>query len=98
MEVLYDTTKGACHMLARAIAVEFRDRNIRCNAVCPGTVDTPSLGERMRAQGDYETARAAFLEVTDRRGCLGQRIAPVDHRRHGASLHDRRQHAHVRAV
>ena len=41
MEVLYCTTKGACHMFARAIAVEFRDRNIRCNAVCPGFVATP---------------------------------------------------------
>ncbi len=40
-EVLYDTTKGACHMFARAIAVEFRDRGIRCNAVCPGFVRTP---------------------------------------------------------
>ncbi len=41
MEVLYDTTKGAVHMFARAIAVEFRDRNIRCNAVCPGFIETP---------------------------------------------------------
>jgi NAD(P)-dependent dehydrogenase (short-subunit alcohol dehydrogenase family) len=41
MEVLYDTTKGAVHMFARAIAVEFRDRNIRCNAVCPGFIKTP---------------------------------------------------------
>jgi NAD(P)-dependent dehydrogenase (short-subunit alcohol dehydrogenase family) len=41
MEVLYDTTKGACHMFARAIAVEFRDRNIRCNAICPGFIRTP---------------------------------------------------------
>ena len=41
MEVLYDTSKGACHMFARAIAVEFRDRNIRCNAVCPGFIRTP---------------------------------------------------------
>lgn len=40
MEVLYNTTKGACHMFARAIAVEFRDRNIRCNAVCPGFIQT----------------------------------------------------------
>jgi NAD(P)-dependent dehydrogenase (short-subunit alcohol dehydrogenase family) len=45
MEVLYDTTKGAVHMFARAIAVEFRDRNIRCNAVCPGFIRTPH-GER----------------------------------------------------
>jgi NAD(P)-dependent dehydrogenase (short-subunit alcohol dehydrogenase family) len=41
MEVLYCTTKGAVHQFARAIAVEFRDRNIRCNAVCPGFVRTP---------------------------------------------------------
>jgi len=41
MEVLYCTTKGATHMFARAIAVEFRDRNIRCNAVCPGFIKTP---------------------------------------------------------
>lgn len=41
MEVLYDTTKGACHMFARAVAVEFRDKNIRCNAVCPGFIRTP---------------------------------------------------------
>lgn len=41
MEVLYDATKGACHMFARTIAVEFRDRNIRCNAVCPGFIRTP---------------------------------------------------------
>ncbi|MBB4010621.1 SDR family NAD(P)-dependent oxidoreductase [Allorhizobium taibaishanense] len=41
MEVLYDTTKGAVHMFARAIGIEFRDRNIRCNAVCPGFIRTP---------------------------------------------------------
>ena len=41
MEVLYDTTKGAVHMFARAIAVEFRDKGIRCNAVCPGFIETP---------------------------------------------------------
>ena len=41
MEVLYDTTKGAVHMFARAIAVEYRDQGIRCNAVCPGFIKTP---------------------------------------------------------
>ncbi len=41
MEVLYCTTKGACHQFARAIAVEFRDGGIRCNAVCPGFIRTP---------------------------------------------------------
>ena len=40
-EVVYNTSKGACHMFARSIAVEYRDENIRCNAVCPGFVRTP---------------------------------------------------------
>ena len=38
MEVLYCTSKGACHMFTRAIATEFRDQGIRCNAVCPGFI------------------------------------------------------------
>jgi NAD(P)-dependent dehydrogenase (short-subunit alcohol dehydrogenase family) len=40
-EVLYDTTKAACQMFARAIAVEFREKGVRCNAICPGFIDTP---------------------------------------------------------
>jgi NAD(P)-dependent dehydrogenase (short-subunit alcohol dehydrogenase family) len=48
MEVLYDTTKGAVHMFSRAIAVEFRDRNIRCNAVCPGFIKTPHGDREVR--------------------------------------------------
>jgi NAD(P)-dependent dehydrogenase (short-subunit alcohol dehydrogenase family) len=44
-EVLYDVTKGAVHQFARAIAVEYRDQGIRCNAVCPGFIQTPH-GER----------------------------------------------------
>ncbi|GAA0558717.1 SDR family NAD(P)-dependent oxidoreductase [Halomonas salifodinae] len=40
MEVLYCTTKGACHMFARAISVEYRDRGIRSNAICPGFIGT----------------------------------------------------------
>lgn len=40
-EVLYDATKGACHMFARAIAIEYRDRGIRCNAIAPGFIRTP---------------------------------------------------------
>jgi NAD(P)-dependent dehydrogenase (short-subunit alcohol dehydrogenase family) len=54
-EVLYDATKGACHMFARAIAVEFRDRGIRCNAVCPGFIQTP--------HGDREVEELARLGV-----------------------------------
>jgi NAD(P)-dependent dehydrogenase (short-subunit alcohol dehydrogenase family) len=54
MEVVYNTSKGACHMFARAIAVDFRDRNIRCNAVCPGFIRTPhgiSEVEKLTALG-----------------------------------------------
>jgi NAD(P)-dependent dehydrogenase (short-subunit alcohol dehydrogenase family) len=40
-EVLYNVSKGACHMFAQSIAVEYRDQNIRCNTVCPGFVKTP---------------------------------------------------------
>jgi NAD(P)-dependent dehydrogenase (short-subunit alcohol dehydrogenase family) len=40
-EVVYNASKGACHMFAQSIAVEFRDHNIRCNTVCPGFVKTP---------------------------------------------------------
>lgn len=47
-EVLYDTTKGAVHMFARAIAVEYRDKNIRCNAVCPGFIRTPHGNREVR--------------------------------------------------
>lgn len=40
-EVFYNATKGACHMFAQSIAVEYRDQGIRCNTVCPGFVKTP---------------------------------------------------------
>jgi len=53
MEVLYGTTKGAVHMFARAIAIEFRDRNIRCNAVCPGFVRTPHGNREIEALNRY---------------------------------------------
>jgi 2-keto-3-deoxy-L-fuconate dehydrogenase len=57
----YGATKGAVIALTKQIATDFVSRKIRCNAVCPGTIDTPSLQERMRAQGDVNTARAAFM-------------------------------------
>ncbi|MBL6945102.1 MAG: SDR family oxidoreductase [Rhodospirillales bacterium] len=58
----YGATKAAVIGLTKAIAVDFVGKNIRCNAVCPGTVDSPSLNERMAAAGDYEGMRAKFLE------------------------------------
>jgi len=58
---VYGTTKAAVVGLTKAIAADYVARGIRCNAVCPGTVDSPSLQDRLRAQGDYQTARAAFV-------------------------------------
>jgi 2-keto-3-deoxy-L-fuconate dehydrogenase len=58
---VYGTTKAAVVGLTKAIAADYVARGIRCNAVCPGTVDSPSLQERLRAQGDYDAARAAFV-------------------------------------
>jgi 2-keto-3-deoxy-L-fuconate dehydrogenase len=58
---VYSTTKAAVIGLTKAIAADFVAKGIRCNAICPGTVDSPSLQERLRAQGDYDAARAAFV-------------------------------------
>ena len=94
MEVLYDTTKGACHMFARAIAVEFRDRNIRCNAVCPGFIRTPhGLREvaDLRASASTSPTRRSppsRAGSASRRMSLGPRsIWPATNRlRHGPHL------------
>jgi 2-keto-3-deoxy-L-fuconate dehydrogenase len=58
---VYGTTKAAVIGLTKAIAADFVGHGIRCNAICPGTVETPSLEERIRATGDYDRARAAFV-------------------------------------
>lgn len=58
---LYGATKAAVIGMTKAMAADYVTKGIRVNAICPGTVDTPSLHERMRAQGDYEKARAAFV-------------------------------------
>jgi 2-keto-3-deoxy-L-fuconate dehydrogenase len=58
---VYGTTKAAVIGLTKAIAADFIRRGIRCNAICPGTVQSPSLEQRIAAQGDAEQARAAFV-------------------------------------
>jgi 2-keto-3-deoxy-L-fuconate dehydrogenase len=58
---VYATTKAAVIGMTKAVAADFVTTGVRANAICPGTVDSPSLQDRMRAQGDYEAARAAFI-------------------------------------
>ncbi|MGH1571367.1 SDR family oxidoreductase [Methylobacterium sp. P31] len=57
----YGLTKAAVIGLTKSVAADYVGQNIRCNAICPGTVESPSLQERIRAQGDYEQTRAAFI-------------------------------------
>ena len=71
MEVLYDATKGACHMFARAIAVEFRDKGIRCNAVCPGFIETPH-GMREVAELTALGVDASAAAIKAAQGRFGQ--------------------------
>jgi 2-keto-3-deoxy-L-fuconate dehydrogenase len=59
---IYGTTKAAIIGLTKSVAADFIARGIRCNAICPGTVATPSLDERLRATGDYAAAKAAFIQ------------------------------------
>lgn len=57
----YSASKAAVIGLTKSVAADFVSRGIRCNAICPGTVDSPSLEGRLRATGDYEAARKAFV-------------------------------------
>ncbi|MET0497333.1 MAG: SDR family oxidoreductase [Steroidobacteraceae bacterium] len=57
----YMASKAAIVGLTKSVAVDFISKGIRCNAICPGTVDTPSLHQRMKATGDYEAAQKAFI-------------------------------------
>ena len=58
---VYGTTKAAVIGLTKAVSADFVAQGIRCNALCPGTVDTPSMRGRVAAQGDAEKALAAFV-------------------------------------
>jgi 2-keto-3-deoxy-L-fuconate dehydrogenase len=58
---IYGVTKAALLGLTKSVAVEYVTKGIRCNAICPGTVETPSLGERIKALGNEEEARKAFV-------------------------------------
>jgi len=57
----YGASKAAVIGLTKSVAADYVGRGIRCNALCPGTVETPSLEERIQAQPDPAAARAAFI-------------------------------------
>jgi 2-keto-3-deoxy-L-fuconate dehydrogenase len=67
----YGTTKAAVIGLTKSVAADFVAQGIRCNAICPGTVDTPSLQSRLHAHGDYAKTRAEF-EARQPMGRLGK--------------------------
>ena len=62
---VYSVTKAAVIGLTKSVAADYISRGIRCNAICPGTVETPSLDGRLKTLGKteegYEKARAAFI-------------------------------------
>jgi len=57
----YGATKAGVIGLTKAVAADFVAQGIRCNAICPGTIDTPSLQQRLHDTGDYEQARSTFV-------------------------------------
>lgn len=57
---VYGTTKAAVLGLTKSIAADFVGQRVRCNAICPGTVETPSLRDRMAQLGDVDEARRMF--------------------------------------
>jgi 2-keto-3-deoxy-L-fuconate dehydrogenase len=67
----YGATKAAVIGLTKSVAADFVAQGVRCNAICPGTVDTPSLQSRLHAYGDYEKTRREF-EARQPMGRLGK--------------------------
>ncbi|HUQ09341.1 MAG TPA: SDR family oxidoreductase [Steroidobacteraceae bacterium] len=67
----YGATKAAVIGLTKSVAADFVAQGVRCNAICPGTVDTPSLQQRLHAYGDYEKTRREF-EARQPMGRLGK--------------------------
>src|SRR4051794_27928748 len=75
---VYGTSKAAVIGLTKSVAADFVQRGIRCNAIAPGTVDTPSLGDRINAFDDPAEARKMFIARQPMgRLATAEEIAPV---------------------
>ena len=75
---VYGATKAAVVGLTKAVAADYVTQGIRCNAVCPGTVDTPSLQDRINAYADPTEARKQFIARQPMgRLATAEEIAPV---------------------
>ena len=68
---VYGASKAALIGLVKSVAADYITQGIRCNAICPGTIDSPSLRDRIASGGDYEKTRAAFV-ARQPMGRLGQ--------------------------
>jgi len=67
----YGASKAGVIGLTKAVAADFVGQGVRCNCICPGTIDTPSLQQRLQDTGDYDAAQAAFI-ARQPMGRLGQ--------------------------
>ncbi|MEO0752051.1 MAG: SDR family oxidoreductase, partial [Pseudomonadota bacterium] len=75
---IYGASKGAVMGLTKSVAADYVRDKIRCNAICPGTVLTPSLKARMAAGGDYDTAFETMLDrQPTREMATAEDIAPI---------------------
>jgi 2-keto-3-deoxy-L-fuconate dehydrogenase len=75
---VYGTTKAAVIGLTKSVAADYVGQGVRCNAICPGTVDTPSLADRINAQDDPVAARKAFVARQPMgRIAQAEEIAPI---------------------
>ena len=61
LRCVYGASKAAVIGLTKSVAIDFVGQGVRCNAICPGTVESPSLEDRIRAAPDPEEARRAFI-------------------------------------
>ena len=78
---VYGTSKAAVIGLTKSVAKDYVTTGVRCNAICPGTVDSPSLHDRLRATGDYDKAMEAFIarQPMQRLGTAEEMAALVVH-------------------